>query len=65
MKFIKLTNSRTRTGIYIRIEEICAFYTCRYGNTIVELKSGIHVILEEPKKIMEMIDNALHESNQK
>lgn len=50
MNFIKLTNSRTRTGIYIRIEEICAFYTCRYGNTIVELKSGIHVILEEPKK---------------
>ena len=54
MNFIELTDSEFNTPIYVNIEMICA------------LNNGIsYSILEKTEKVLEMIDNALHESNKK
>lgn len=64
MKFIKLTSYEDNEPINVMIEAICAVYTFHYGGTIVETKSGdSYWVLEEPQKVREMIDNALHENN--
>ena len=67
MNFIELTDSEFNTPIYVNIEMICAFYVEYYdGYTTLKLNNGIsYSILEKTEKVLEMIDNALHESNKK
>lgn len=64
MNFIKLTSYEHNEPINVMIETIRAVYTFHYGGTIVEAKSGdSYWVLEEPEKVREMIDNALHGNN--
>ena len=64
MNFIKLTSYEHNEPIKVMIEAIRAVYTFHYVGTIVEAKSGYsYWVLEEPEKVREMIDNALHGNN--
>lgn len=64
MNFIKLTSYEHNESINVMIEAIRAVYAFHYGGTIVEAKSGdSYWVLEEPEKVREMIDNALHGNN--
>ena len=67
MKFIKLTSYEYNKPMYINIETICAVYVHDDGGTIVRLScSGAYCwIQEEPEKVLEIIENILHESNKK
>lgn len=66
MKFIKLTDSEIHTPIYVNIETICAVYTFDDGAVIIKLKSGeSYWVLEQPKEILEMIENTLNKNNNK
>lgn len=66
MNFIKLTFCNSKTPIYINVEAVCAIYLDDIGDTLVKLKNNSgYWVTEEPEKIMEKIDNALHESNKK
>lgn len=61
MKFIELTDSETKTPIYVNIETICAIYTYDDGDVTIRLKSGeSYWVLEEPKKILELIEKILY-----
>lgn len=61
MKFIELTDSETKTPIYVNIESICAIYTYVDGDITIRLKSGESFwVLEEPKKILELIEKILY-----
>ena len=60
MKFIELTDSETKTPIYVNIESICAIYTYDEEEITIRLKSGESFwVLEEPKKILELIEKIL------
>lgn len=65
MKFIKLTDIYDNTPFYVNIAAICSIFTNQDEDTIltiVTLNNGQRrLVLEKPEKIMEMIDNALHE----
>lgn len=67
MNFIELTDSEFNLPIYVNIEMICAVYVDYYdGYTTLKLNSSdSYSVLEKPEKVLEMIDNALHESNKK
>ena len=66
MKFIELTNYEFNTTIYVNIETICAVHADYIEGTIVRLSGGTsRWVSEKPEEIMEIIDNALHESNKK
>ena len=61
MKFIELTDSETETPIYVNIETICAIYTYDDVDVTIKLKSGeSYWVLEEPKKILELIEKILY-----
>ena len=61
MKFIELTDSETKKSIYVNIETICAIYTFDDGEIIIKLISGeSYWVLEEPKKILELIKKILY-----
>lgn len=65
MNFIKLTDIYDNTPFYVNIAAICSIFTNQDEDTIltiVTLNNGQRrLVLEKPEKIMEMIDNALHE----
>ena len=66
MNFIELTFCESKRPIYINVEAVCAIYVDDIGDTLVKLKNNSgYWVTEEPEKIMEKIDNALHESNKK
>lgn len=61
MKFIELTDSETQKPIYVNIETICAIYRFDEEETIIKLKSREgYWVLEEPKKILELIEKILY-----
>ena len=66
MKFIELTSYEFNTTIYVNVETICAVYADSIEGTIVRLSGGNSCwVSEEPEEVLEMIDNALRESNKK
>lgn len=66
MKFIKLTDSELKTPVYVKIETICVIYPYNDRCTVVTLNnSRSYFVSEKPKKVLEMIENILHESNKK
>ena len=66
MKFIKLTSYEFNTAMYVNAETICAVYVDYIGGTVVKSNGGYSCwVSEEPEKVLEMIDKALHESNKK
>ena len=66
MIFIKLTDSEVNTTIHLNIASICAIYAYKYENTTIALNDGkSYWVLEEPEKVLEMIDNAIYEYNWK
>lgn len=66
MNFIKLTSYEFNTAMYVNAETICAVYVDYIGGTVVKSNGGYSCwVSEEPEKVLEMIDKALHESNKK
>ena len=66
MNFIKLTSYEFNTTIYVNVETICAVYSdCIEGTVVKSSGGGSCLVSEEPEEILEMIDNALRESNKK
>ena len=66
MNFIKLTDSELKTPVYVKIETICVIYPYNDRCTVVTLNnSRSYFVSEKPKKVLEMIENILHESNKK
>ena len=64
MKFIELTDSETKTPIYVNIETICAIYTYDEEEIIIKLKNGEgHWVLEQPEEILKMIENTINNKN--
>lgn len=66
MNFIKLTNHEFNTAIYVNVETICAVYADYIEGTVVKSNGGNSCwVSEEPEEVLEMIENILHESNNK
>ena len=65
MNFIKLTSYEFNTTIYVNVETICAVYPDCIEGTVVKSSGGSCLVSEEPEEVLEMIDNALRESNKK
>lgn len=66
MNFIKLTSYEFNTAIYVNVETICAVHADYIEGTIVRLSGGTsRWVSEKPEEVLEMIDNALRESNKK
>ena len=65
MKFIELTSYEFNTTIYVNVETICAVYPDYIEGTVVKSSGGSCLVSEGPEEVLEMIDNALRESNKK